>query len=378
MVPFRVHRSENGIKWAQKLAYGFLPTIIVIGVLGSGCPPTLKDIKGPGPALSCEKGAGAATTILSARKARAKASAASLVAESASIPSSMNIPRTGNPIGSWIRNGTGHPAPVSPIKAASISVSNPLASPSPANVITCQRCGRNFRIFSLTLFRCFGERWRSAIFSRSSRTSLCNKRLFRRSCSARSMANAASFRVSSDKMSLNVWRVLSAQETYPSKTPSPATPNTIRSHPTAVHTFIRSETRYSLRHIEGDSQYLSSIDFFFHTPHISWAISGNSQSNPMPTIAVDTKSLMKYPFLKCCRSVLMAESNASVIRAVSRTICGAFIIQDGDSEATRAMVLFLKFLTALGIASVIIIALCAVEFTIGINRGIKRLFSGNK
>jgi hypothetical protein len=36
-------------------------------------------------------------------------------------------------------------------------------------------------------------------------------------------------------------------------------------------------------------------------------------------------------------NALMAESNASVIRAVSRIICGAFIIQDDDSEDTHAM-----------------------------------------
>ncbi len=112
-------------------------------------------------------------------------------------------------------------------------------------------------------------------------------------------------------------RAKSYFDTRSSNQPSPITPSTIRTHPTADHFFTQSRRGYSVRSIERVSQYFSSLDFRPYISHMSWTISGNSSNRPIPTANVQPRSQWKFQSRSPFEWSLAANSRAWAACAIS-------------------------------------------------------------
>jgi len=164
-------------------------------------------------------------------------------------------------------------------------------------------------------------------------------------------------------------RAVSYFDTRSSNQPSPRTPSTIRTHPIAAHFFTQSRRGYSLRSIEGVSQYLSSLDLRPYISHMSWTISGSSINRPAPTAKVHTRSQWKFSSLRLFKWSLVANSRAWAACASSGDPGDRYM----DDRMTRDLNLLAKGLKGLGVTYVLTILLCIWEFTIGIKESIKKL-----
>ncbi len=180
------------------------------------------------------------------------------------------------------------------------SFSRSIRSDSAALLASAASCSaRAARSFALAI-----SNWNPSAFFRATSAAFnaCAARSFSwlASCSVlaarsyapadRSIANAASFRASLNRMSLNVWRVPSALETNPSVANSPMTPKIIKNHPSAVSTFIQLGVWRSLRSSESASQYSSSLDLRVNMPIMSWTTSGPSRPSQRQQAQCKTKA----------------------------------------------------------------------------------------
>jgi hypothetical protein len=303
-VPFRAHR----------FAYGFLPMVIricVVGLLSCSCV---------GPCVS-------SPTRLSEETSRVAAITAGSLESRGDLPyiTWTKIPLTS---GSSCRRqiSCGH---WDSVKMSITCLVNSRASLSLGLVFTYIRVPLNGLRLSINSLRCFDVSDLGALsfaISRFNSAVRCSATAARAlAIAARSNANAASFWASLSRMSLNVWRSRSASLTLASTYPSAMTPSTIRIHPANAKSFRQSgvsagQVTKKLRR----SRLLRNISL------ISNHSSGPSRASPTPTIQVAANSKPNHTSLVCWRSALMRSSIALLNP-------GGSIGPDADSDARRAI-----------------------------------------
>jgi hypothetical protein len=172
----------------QNTAYGFLPTMTVIGDLGSIDAPhvmtPLIDLLG----WNGSRGTNCLMDIsnsFSATSAAPKLLAIARDGELDPVPNSTTIPVTGFEEKSVNTSGGGHLAPFHPTSASSISTLSPVASSPFEKVISCQASGGLIlSILSLTLNLCSEDNLRSTILSLTANKCFSRDKLSVLSCSA--------------------------------------------------------------------------------------------------------------------------------------------------------------------------------------------------
>ena len=175
----------------------------------------------------------------------------------------------------------------------------------------------------------------SADLALASDSAICASKPF-----AVASALADSFWASATTVSVTRESAVSYLDTNPSKTPSPVTPTTINTHPTADKTLARGDASgYSLRSIGSANQYLPSRDLRPIASSMSCLISNISISRPRPTSPVQAKRQSKYRSLRCCKLAFVAKSMAWPI---SGDPWSEYIVQDEarKDSAVRASACF--------------------------------------